>query len=988
MKKRILTVLLCVVMLAAGIIPVYAASFTNVAPLVDAVDDAPVSYAVRKIGNASTRATATAADSRKIDNDYVETSKTVIYDPETKTYKLKLETYVTGETIIEDTESRIPADIVLVMDHSSSMYDCIICNKSIDPVVIYADDLDEDTVYYRGSGEVTGAVHYCASCNGWYADRHKNNYHGGMLYLPKRTEQNEYFRQFYSRYANVNCGSSCTHANYKHPIYKGDLDKTQVYYRTAGSGNDVVYCATCDCWYNNSSSARNTHSTGNHKTDRYFPYWVADNDLTAAIDKFYVPKVCPASATGELHYPRYIALQEAVNTFLESIVEDSKGKDGVFGTADDVSHRVAATSFAGDSGGTNSTNCILTFYDPNSGNYGDGRLTGPKIPFNQVSGYDPTSSTSENLLKQYYYQNSLQDVTRSDERAILDMLFASNRLSSQTHTYKGMRMAKHILDEDNTYTDDVYAKGERNRVVVVFTDGVPYGEDAWDNSNTALAESKIIKNDLGATVYTVATFEGADGSNPQNIPSWSGNTINKANRFMHLLSSNFPNAAKRDPSSTEEATNDAINPDLKSGDSYYLSAGNAEALSNIFQKIYEQIQAGGANIDLDDATVLLDVVSEHFKINGKPVAYTESLKGIVNGVMQWASDGGSVGTITVNGNRVQVTGFDYSENYVGVDTNNGQTVHRGKKLVVEIPILPTSNNKGGEGMQTNTTESGIYYPNENGVLTPLENFSVPSADIPTTITVIKDIVGGDKAEFEFAASVQHLANYDGNDQTDGNYLDQIDGVQNHNFILKDNQSHVITNVAVGTTFMIAENVDLSKYNASVMVTDKDGRDITASVLTVRDGVYTIASVQPAMTITFTNRYKYTNLTVEKVVTGTDTPDQDFVFEVTKADDPTYKLSLVIPASSFVNGRAEVTVKGVLIGRYTVKELSWSSRYTLKSAKATVDTDATLNSGAISVDLTLANEKITFTNDRTDDLWLSGDCYAENYFADTGVVRKD
>ena len=980
MNKKILTLVLCVITVFVNIIPVYAVGNVEVAPL-DTVDKSSASGLTRKFGSASVRTTALAAESSEpVDNDYIETTKTVIYDPETNSYTLRLETYVTGETIIEDTESRIPADIVLVMDHSFSMYRCIMCNGSIDPVGVYKPDLDTSMVYYRGADQVSGAVFYCDICQSWYGDRHVNNYHGGTEYIPEYDNQTENLVQFYTQYANVNCGSSCTHSEYKHPVYKKDLDTSLIYYRTANKNNPVVYCASCDSWYGNTTGNVTKHTTGNHNTTHYYPYKVANDNQYTVIDRFYIPKTCSASSTGELHYPRYIALQDAVYTFLNSIYEDSKGKDGVLGTEDDVKHRVAATSFAGDNTGDNSTNCILSFYDPDK-TYSDA-LTGPKIPFNQVD-----SATADTYYN-YYYQNSLQDVTVDDERAILDTIFASNRLSSETHTYKGMRMAKNILDLDDTYSDSVYANGERNRVVVVFTDGVPFADEAWQQSNTALSESYTIKNDLDAIVYTVATFEGADGSDPQNLPLWSGDSIDKANRFMHLLSSNFPYATKRNASGNEAATNDMINPDLEAGDSYYLSASNAASLNNIFQKIYEQIHDGGANIELDDATVLLDIVSEYFTIDGEPVAYTETLKGIVDGVMQWQSDGANVGTITVNGNRVEVTGFDYSENYVGVDTNNGQTTYRGKKLVVDIPILPADDNTGGKNMTTNTSESGLYYPDENGELKLLENYSVPSADIPTTITVVKNIDGGDIKTFDFTVSVHHLDDYNGNDGSDGNYLDQINGAVTHNFTLADNGSHVIENVAVGTSFTISENANADDYSVSVIVTDADGKDITSTALTVKDGVYTISSVVPSMTVTFTNSIRYADLVINKVVTGTTSPDQDFIFELTNTDTGD-TMNLIIPSSDFVNGKGSVTVARLLIGNYTVKELNaWSNRYTLKSAAATNDTAASLNGNAISIKFTNVGETITFTNERTDDLWLSGDCYAENYFADTGVKRKD
>ncbi len=855
--KKTIALLLCIVTLLCVLVPSYAVENSE---------------------------SADPADQR-LDNEYLETHKTVIYNGG-DSYTLRLETYVTGETIIKEKIVGIPSDIVLVMDHSNSMKDCIICK-----------DNDSDTKH---------------------------------CYI----------------------------------VYAADVKTDETYYR-GESGDLLRYCTTCSAWAQDSSN----HFTNNkHTATTYIPKTDKDSSGT----NFYKP--C-AGVTN------IIALENAVNNFLGTVYEDAKGGDGVFGGGDDIEHRVAMVSFAGDDGGDNSTNCILSFYDPD--HPGDGRLTGPKIPENQVD------DIKNDKYFEYYSQHSLQNVTTEDGRRILDNTFENTGLSSSTHTFKGMSMASNILKYDNTYSPDVYASGQRNRVVILFSDGVPHWDGtAFAKSNDALEYSNIIKTEIGATVYSVCVFEGADGSDPWNLPDWSGN-VNKANRFMHLVSSNYPNALHCAPGNAGANEYD-INPKLEPGDSYFLAANDSESLNKIFLSIYEEINESKAHVSLDTSTVLKDIVSSKFVISGVPTAHSETYNGIVNGIINWVNDNnnGRVGTVNVSGNTVTVTGFDYSEYYV--DTKGDTAGHEGKKLVLEIPIKPADNNNGGTELVTNEKGSGIYYPNhETGELEPIEDYKVPKADIPTTITVVKDIEGGNVPAFEFVASVQHLTNYDGNDQSDGNHLDQIDGLETHNFTLADDTDHVITNVAVGTVFRISENVDLSAYDVTVKVTDENGTDITTSVLTVSDGVYTISEVQPSMTVTFTNKYKYTNLTVEKTLDTTDTPRQDFVFEITKADDPSYKLDLVIPSSSFVSGKAAVTIEHILIGSYTVREVSaWSGRYTLTDAKATVDTDAKLSGDSITVDLTLAHEKVAFTNSHTDDLWLTGDCRAENFFADTGVIRKD
>lgn len=75
------------------------------------------------------------------------------------------------------------------------------------------------------------------------------------------------------------------------------------------------------------------------------------------------------------------------------------------------------------------------------------------------------------------------------------------------------------------------------------------------------------KNTHGATVYTVGIFDGADATSAGN----TGGTENqKANWFMQNLSSN--NGVVQNPS-------------------YYLSAGDADSLTNIFKQIADQIES-------------------------------------------------------------------------------------------------------------------------------------------------------------------------------------------------------------------------------------------------------------------------------------------------------------------------------------------------------------------------------------------------------------
>lgn len=58
-------------------------------------------------------------------------------------------------------------------------------------------------------------------------------------------------------------------------------------------------------------------------------------------------------------------------------------------------------------------------------------------------------------------------------------------------------------------------------------------------------------------------------------------------------------------------------------------------------------------------------------------------------------------TAAIDGNSVSVTGFDFSENYVGTVTNHGSVSYRGHKLVIRFSVKPQPGFLGGNNVPTN-----------------------------------------------------------------------------------------------------------------------------------------------------------------------------------------------------------------------------------------------------------------------------------------------
>lgn len=390
---------------------------------------------------------------------------------------------------------------------------------------------------------------------------------------------------------------------------------------------------------------------------------------------------------------RLTALKNAVNNFTNSVAEKAKGADGILGTDDDINFRIAVVSFADRA--SNLTNGLVNMDD----------------------------------------RNGVSTVNR-----------AVNGINASGNTYpaNGLNTANSIFSANSVDLS------QRNRVVVLFTDGYP-AEGGTDNINYGLCDSAIAsaytsKNTYGATVYTVGIFAGADPESDINTNFEYGNrydsTLNTkqlvaANRYMQYTSSNYPNAQS-----------------LKNGgdmvrDGYYLSASDSDTLNTIFQKISEQFSE--SDISLGSQTVIKDTVTKYFDMPtdaSKVSVKSYDCTGVVSGKPTWSETGTVINnavTLDQTDNSVNVTGFDFNANYVtekGRDETNPKkegTFH-GRKLVIEFTVTAKDGFVGGNNVPTNGTDSGVYDKDGKEVAT----FDVPQVNVP----IKSELTVNDKVIYE------------------------------------------------------------------------------------------------------------------------------------------------------------------------------------------------------------------------------------------------
>lgn len=646
-------------------------NFTNAAPLVGSTSAGAPSTVMRR---SAARAALYAPPSEE-GNDALELSKRV--EKTAAGYQLVLEAYATGEVTSSTETKTVPTDIVLVLDQSGSMAENMdkvyyeLLENRTDPSWF----VNRSDVYVEINGQYFPVTATRTSVEG--SERY--NYtsvsgHDNVWYA--LNDSNLYYKVDDEKFVKLTVDYS-----WETYTYRGDgITLESQWSASTPDFDDRLYTLSVEYDYQYTFTYRDENGD--------FQTWgiVEEGEQVPEDWTFYQRRTEQIT--------RLNALKEAANNFIDSVQESAAGADKQLGTDDDVRHRIAMVGFASAPGdNTNNTELLtgVTIWENNGAQYG--------------------TSTYRNALN-----GALLDVRTSDSA----LTNAVNALTANgaTRTNYGLEMAEDILE-----AKPVQSGEDRNQVVIVFTDGVPgdYGFDkggtsGWggmyyfeiDVSGPTIQAASNIKDT--ATVYTIGIFEGADASNPNSLPPYtsglvdsdSEEEIDNANRFMHLVSSNYPNA-------TEMNAPGSVNDKLQ-GNGYYLSASDADALNEIFQTISDQIETPSTTVKLDGNAVLRDVITPYFQIpaGARVTAEVYKYQG-KDASPLWAStpsDGYNI-TVTPSGNTVEVTGYDYSKEYIW-DNEKASSRFGGSKLVVTIPIERNPAFIGGNGVPTNETDSGIY----------------------------------------------------------------------------------------------------------------------------------------------------------------------------------------------------------------------------------------------------------------------------------------
>lgn len=596
-------------------------------------------------------------------------------------YTITLEAFATGYKVITEQKTDIPTDIVLVIDQSGSMNDPI------------------------------GGYTYTAYRTGGYNSRNYHNdeyyplrHNGGSENLWHKLNNNEYIavsveqkmvytaisgwsnRKYYDNQNSLYCLVS---GEYKSVAVRrqGHLLSADEYWYTV-DGQQILYTT------GDSSIPNFGQYAPLYQSVKKYTYSYTLNGVTTVIEESFGDGSSPDTQFYRRDYSssaggtRLNALKNAATTFANAVAAKAAGADGDISTpADNVNHRIAVVGFASGQ-----------YYNGTNYNYGNTEV------------FVGSNQYRYGTAAQGQYGNAFQNMNTSTGVGNVSASIEALSADGGTLTNLGLEMGNGIFGANPI------AEGEkRNRVVIVFSDGVPgwSGYDS-DTANSAITQAGTAKNTYGATVYTIGIFPGADATSAGNQ---NGNETEKANWFMQRVSSNtqYPQSP-----------------------SYYLSAADAGTLNSIFQQISDQIETGGTTSTLTSDAVVKDIISPQFTLPAGTTAANITVETYActgknaNDDYTWSNNNSTMGaTASISGDQVNVTGFNFSENYVGTVTEGDSVTYRGHKLVISFKVQPKAGFLGGNEVYTNTS-AGIY---ENGSAeNPLLTFDRPTVNVP-----IKDV---------------------------------------------------------------------------------------------------------------------------------------------------------------------------------------------------------------------------------------------------------
>lgn len=389
---------------------------------------------------------------------------------------------------------------------------------------------------------------------------------------------------------------------------------------------------------------------------------------------------------------QYAMLYESVLSFVKEL-RDS-----------DVAHSVSIVGFAGSN--TDGTRVYVG---------------GDETAFKSYKALHHANTTQ--ARREELYVKSMKNVAVDSEyEELLTLVEAIDTNFSFTCPSAGLDLANEVLEANPVDSN------KRDRIVVLFTDGIPnvkIGEEQGNPSTTAeqiydevVKKAQYTKQTLGAKVYSIstATMGGSD------------------RYFLNYSSSDYPNA-------TGFATPGAV---IDGAPKYTKEVNAFGDLDLAFGSITEQFTH--TEVSLDDTAILVEVLTQYFEFiknqsnQAEVRVYTQAYMGQGDWAEKELINTLDVDIFEIPVNKVTVTGFNYAEEYVSdvprvvYDANGNVLIaeYYGKKLVLEVDVKTKDGFWGGDNVATNDVTTGLYPPDFN---VPVEIFPVPEVNVPIDVQI-------------------------------------------------------------------------------------------------------------------------------------------------------------------------------------------------------------------------------------------------------------
>ena len=647
MRKRIIALLL-VLILTVGLLPTVALAAEG--------------------GEETTANAITNPDPATANN--VTLSKTATRNTD-GTYTIRLEAYARGSSTTTETTEEVPTDIILVLDRSGSMKDKMGAVKysKYEGRQTRNDNLfNKDNLYYRledGSyvkvtvekktKEIYTAYPENTTNETYYDDNTSSGWWDDAIPLYAQTSAGNYEEVTVSRERKRPSGGGRKRHFYTYTLKNGTKIASDV------KGSDTVPTFNDDVTI---SQVLYIKSRQNVYTYTYEDAAGQKKRITSIGDSTELRNTpmwyqWVDSDGGD---SKMEALKNAASNFVDSVAKKAAGTNG-----ETVAHRIAVVSFASET--TNNT-------------------------------------------------NGFKDMTETDDVTAVKNAISALRADGGTLVDGGIKEANNIFR-----ASPIEAGTQRNRVVIVFTDGAPglYGD--WESASVSTANSAIeaanaSKNTHGATVFTIGIFAGAKNDLP--IPDYikydnyyylsDAQKTQNSNRFMHLVSTNYPSATSIEKNPGEQNQNTG----------YYLTASDSASLNNVFQQISNQIQ-NVTTTDLDANAVVTDTVGESFSFAGTAQSYAvkvAAFEKLENGQYTFSSTETKDSNVkaTITGKTISVTGFNFEDEWCGYDTNGSRQTPNGHKLIIELTVAADAAGCDTPSIPTNNGNAKILDENRDAAV--------------------------------------------------------------------------------------------------------------------------------------------------------------------------------------------------------------------------------------------------------------------------------